>query len=188
MKQLECYAFWHHCADGDFRNGTLLIGKENETVIGNCVMKNPGSAKPLNEGIRLDGRQEFSVDATMYAVAELFQIDKYGGTVRIYNLADLRQPDYSKAKGILTLSHDIDDIDEQIPTYLGFGDMYKQSMFKERIQMFYNIARNTTGMYKERIEQNPFFHPLYLMRYGRNKKECIDIIDGFRSSLGNLGK
>lgn len=187
-REIRCYAFGHILPDGNYRNGTLLVGKNNETIIGNCIMKNPGSSKPLNPSLRWDGRMEFSVDATMFAVADLFQINKYGGAVRIYNLADLREANISKVENILTSSNDIDGIDNSLPTYLGFGNLWKKPVFQERAKLFFRIAQRTTNYLNPDMNKNAFYHPLYLMRYGKKHVECINVVNTFRTSLQDYYK
>ena len=113
MGNIAAYAYWDDKAK--LRTGTLLIAGGDETIIGNVVMKNPGSARPLEDfSLREDGRLMFSVDATMHAIAELFELDKTGGTVQIFNLSDIREADYGKAKNLFTQSTDGNDIAREI--------------------------------------------------------------------------
>ena len=64
-KDIRCYAYWSNIGKEKFRTGTLLVGKSNETVVGNCVMKNPGSSNPISHTLRDDHRLVFTVDATI---------------------------------------------------------------------------------------------------------------------------
>ncbi len=184
-KNIKAFAFWNVIQEKGYRTGTLLTGNGNETIVGNCVMKNPGSSKPTSNTIRDDGRHEFSIDPTMYAIAELFMIDKFGGTVRIFNLADEREADYSKATNILTPSQDDSYVDIGnsigIPTYIGWGNIWKDSRFISRAKKIFELAKRYSPHLKPRIEDNLFYHPLYLMRYGKNKPDCIKLLSEFRS-------
>lgn len=187
---LSAYAYWNK--QTCFRTGTLLVAGNKDRVVGNVVMKNPGSSRPLEDtSSREDGRLEFSVDATMHAIAELFELDKTGGTVQIFNLSDVREADYHKAKNLFTDPVESDSTVQDIlyysyvPTYLGWGDMYKDSRFHDKAYKIFCIARKETACYKDNMEENPFFHPLYLMRYGKSKPECQDMIKAFRNELSH---
>lgn len=184
---IAAYANWDE--QKQLRTGTLLIVGFDETIVGNVVMKNPGSARPLESlSLREDGKLMFSVDATMYAIANLFELYKNGGTVRIFNLSDTREADFSKARKNLDCSLGIDVVKEintfpDIPTYLGWGDLYKDERFSDKARKIFDAARCHNKYLKKNIEDNPFFHPLYLMRYGRNIPECAAVRDSFRNDL-----
>ncbi len=178
---LKAFAYWEETPSGGYRRGTLLVGNGDERVVGNAVLKNPGSARPLEiESKRNDGRLEFSVDPTMYALAELFGIDKKGGTIRLYNLSSIREANFSKAKKLIdtSVARDDDVVYEivngpRVPTYLGWGSLYKKPKLRARAENIFEIAKKDTPYLRPVIEDNPFFHPLYLMRYARNKDACI---------------
>ena len=182
MKDLKCYAYWENIDGIQCRYGTILVGKGNERIVGNCIMKNPGSSSPINNiSFREDGRKEFTVDATMNAVAELFEIDKNGGSVRIFNLSDAREPDFSKAKKIIRHVDDISSLDNTVPTYIGWGDFWKNKDVSEIAKCLFETVQPNNAYLKNKIDTNPFFYPLYLMRYGRNKNECKTIINSFNT-------
>lgn len=182
MKDLKCYAYWDNIDNIQCRYGTILVGMGNETLVGNCIMKNPGSSAPI-EGApsRQDGRKEFTVDATMYAIAELFGIDKNGGAVRIWNLSDAREPDFAKAKKIIRQVDDITLLDNKIPTYIGWGDFWRNKEVANRAKCLFETVRANNDYLNFEIDSNPFFHPLYLMRYGRSKTECQTLIENFKA-------
>ena len=185
---LQSFAYWEETPVGGYRRGTLLVGNGDETIVGNAVLKNPGSARPLEmESKRHDGRLEFSVDQTMYALAELFGINKNGGTVRLYNLSSIREADFSKAKKLIdTTAAKDDDVAEEIangpavPTYLGWGDLYKNPRLRAKAEEIFEAAKKYTPSLKPNIDDNLFIHPLYLMRYGRNQDKCKEEINRFR--------
>lgn len=147
-------------------------------------MKNPGSASSLDGfSLRADNRLLFSVDATMHAIADLFQLKD--GYIQIFNLSDYRDADFKKANSQLSVS-DL-TVNESIaysrvPTYIGWGDMYQDERFTEKAKVIFDIVKGRTRGYDPIIENNPFFHPLYLMRYGKSKPECQSVIDTFREN------
>lgn len=181
MNNIKAYAYWD--AVQNLRTGTIIVVNDDERVIGNVIMKNPGSARPLEDlSLREDGRLLFSVDATMHAIVDLFGIKQKGGTINIYNLSDVRNPDYNKVKQSLT-SSDCDIISDlktlKVPTYIGWGDMWKDKRFTDKAQEIFELVKTQTKGYDYSIEGNPFFHPLYLMRYGFNKPKCNKVLGGF---------
>jgi hypothetical protein len=185
MGNIKAYAYWD--AVQNLRTGTMVVVNDNENVVGNVIMKNPGSAKPLEDfSLRDDNRLMFSVDATMHAIVDLFGIKEKGGCVKIYNLSDERNPDYNKAKQSLTAS-DFDVINEikesNVPTYIGWGDMWKDKRFNEKAKSIFEVVKTQTKGYESSIENNAFFHPLYLMRYGLNKPECKEVLNRFRNNF-----
>lgn len=188
---LKAFAYWEETPVGGYRRGTLLVGNGDERVIGNAVLKNPGSARPLEtESKRSDGRLEFSVDPTMYTLAELFGIDKKGGTIRLFNLSSIREADLSKAKKLIdTTAAKDDDVAEEIvkgpavPTYLGWGDLYKNPRLRAKAVVIFEAAKKYSPCLRPNIVDNPFIHPLYLMRYARNKDVCLEEVSRFRTAI-----
>ena len=184
---LQAFAYWESTPSGGFRRGTLLVGNGDERIVGNAVLKNPGSAYPLElESKRKDGRLRFSVDQTMYALAELFNLGKGGGTVRIFNLSDIREANFSKASRLIAasdiVSEDVATIIEEGPavsTYLGWGELYKNPKLRPKAESIFEVAKKNTPSLRNRIDENPFIHPLYLMRYGRSKDICIEEVRRF---------
>ena len=186
MNRLSCYAYWD--AESNQRTGTILVANDNdEKIIGNVVMKNPGSAKPLDGfSLREDGRLLFSVDATMYALADLFQLERKHGCIRIFNLSDYRNANFKEANSLLSMAETSGaelKAYNSIPTYIGWGDMYQDERFTEKAKAIFDIIKGRTRGYDPIMENNPFFHPLYLMRYGKSKSECQSVIDTFRENF-----
>lgn len=186
MKRLSCYAYWD--AHSNQRTGTILVANDNDMrIIGNVIMKNPGSARPLDSfSLREDGRLLFSVDATMYAIADLFQLDRKYGCIQIFNLSDYRDADFKKASSQLSVS-EISEVEREAysssPTYIGWGDMYQDDRFKAKAETIFDMVKSRTKGYDPILENNLFFHPLYLMRYGKSKPECQSVIDTFRENF-----
>lgn len=182
---IKAYAFWD--ASHNLRTGTKIIVNDDETVIGNVVMKNPGSSCPLEyTSSREDGRLRFTVDATMYAIVDLFDIKEKGGTINIYNLSDERNPDYNKAKNSLT-SSDYNVLDElktlNVPTYIGWGEMWRDERFTYKANLIFELVKEQTKGYGWHIGDTIYFHPLYLMRYGLNRNDCREVLNRFRSNF-----
>ena len=194
MKQLEVFAYWETLPDGNHnRHGTLLQSGGDPTIIGNAVLKNPGSAFPLsskeNESVfeREDGRLQFSPDATMHALADLFMLDKRSGTIRLYNLVDFR--DTSPIQALRTSTVSVDKVAEEIlngppvPTYIGWGKLWRKKELVSRAEDIFNAALPHSPYLIPEIDKNEFIHPLYLMRYGANEERCKNVIEEFRNNL-----
>ena len=189
---LECFAYYKETPNGGLRWGTLISSNGDEHVIGNAVLKNPGSAAPV-QGLfsqRNDGRMEFSVDATMFALAELFRLDERVGTVRLFNLFDVRDVDPDQALCRLDGESCMDgDIADQIaalpgvPTYLGWGDLWKNPVLIDKARRIFEATLPYSPYLEVPMENNQFFHPLYLMRYGRNRSDCESMIQAFSKCL-----
>lgn len=189
---LECYAYYKDTPGGGLRWGTLVTGGGDLRVVGNAVLKNPGSASPV-QGLfsqREDGRMEFTLDATMLALAELFRLEERGGTVRLFNLFDVRDVDPGAALLRFDGESCMDgDVAEQIvalpgvPTYLGWGDLWRDPALTERARKIFDAALPCSPYLVVPMESNPFFHPLYLMRYGRSRVDCDRMIHQFRNCL-----
>lgn len=188
---VECFAYWSETPAGCFRWGTLLVSGGDEKIIGNAVLKNPGSAEPQPGGLfpRIDGRRPFTLDATMYALADLFCLDKTSGTVRLFNLMDFR--DVHPEAALKTSSSGVEDVLAQledlpgIPTYLGWGDIWKQPSLKEKAEaIFSSVQRQGRCSYlKPDMMDNEFFHPLYLLRYGKQEQRCKEVVKMFQEDL-----
>lgn len=188
----ECFAYWKSTPSGGLRWGTLIVANGDERIVGNAVLKNPGSAAPVESlfGEREDGRVEFSLDPTMHALAELFRLGETGGTVRLFNLSDIREVSPDRALSQLSDDSFMDgNVAEQIasgpavPTYLGWGDLWTHPSFVVRAQAIFDAALPHSPYLKTPMGCNPFFHPLYLMRYGRNMESCWKVIQAFQECL-----
>lgn len=189
---LECFAYWKETPSGGLRWGTLIVANGDERIVGNAVLKNPGSAAPVESlfGEREDGRVEFSLDPTMHALAELFRLGETGGTVRLFNLSDIRDADAQKARRMVSEESMMDgDVAGQIaalpgiPTYLGWGDLWQHPLLRDTARGIFNAASPDSPYLQVPMEENLFFHPLFLMRYGRNREDCWRVIQEFQKYL-----
>ncbi|MEJ8598307.1 hypothetical protein JSO62_06350 [Riemerella anatipestifer] len=137
-----------------FRTKTLLQFGDSWELIGSIVMKNPGSAKPLNN-IDLETSKRISHfynqdinsenwfisggDNTMNEIKSIFNGSYIGknieinGVIQIFNLYNICSPnvDFAHKKGNETKSSflitDVDEIISQFrnkPVYIGYGDFY----------------------------------------------------------------
>ena len=168
MIQLEVFAYWETLPDGNHnRYGTILQSGGDPTIIGNVVLKNPGSASPVSEENdslfgREDGRLQFSPDATMYALPE-------------------------QALRASTVS--VDKVAEEIlngppvPTYIGWGNLWQKKELTSRAKDIFQAALPHSSYLIPDISKNEFIHPLYLMRYGANDPRCKSLIAEFRKTL-----
>ena len=60
-------------------------------------------------------------------------------------------------------------------------DDWKEKWLKEQCEELFNVVLPYSPYLSPEMEKNPFTHPLYLLRYGRRKQKCEDIITSFRS-------
>lgn len=190
---LECYAYWEPSSTGGIRWGTLLVAGGDERIVGNAVLKNPGSASPVESlFVRDDGRLEFTPDATMFALADLFRLES--GTIRLFNLLDIRAVDPADAVRQLDAGvqeSSMEDVAQalvdgpRVPTYLGWGDFRKHPKLQTKARRIFDIVLPDTPCLNPDMEKNPFFHPLYLMRYGNLRPECYEQVVEFRKCLNH---
>lgn len=106
---MRCFARWEKDDEAEvfFRDQTILQFGESWELIANLVLLNPGSALPLNSDNQTDflrsknlpffveptGQEkyvEFSIDRLMNDVLKLFSSEYAGGTIRLYNLFNLK--------------------------------------------------------------------------------------------------
>ena len=134
---------------------------------------------------------EFNADSTMKCIGELFaeyyaaRGEVLNGVIQIFNLFYLREANLGKAleKSKTADLADMSDYDTShlvAPVYLGFADLARHTQHGATAEKFFNAAQSlgTTYLNKD-FNQNTFTHPLYLMRYGRNKPSCIAIRQEF---------
>lgn len=189
IKMIEVFAYWNPLGDGKYsRNGTLIVSGGCDTVVGNAILKNPGSARPIKEEPSLwyGGRLPFRPDATMYALADLFELGKRPGTVRLFNLLDYVDTDPAKARVIgLLISDDVlgTVTEGDVPTYIGWGDNWKDMSLTGLCEQIFNAVLPYSPYLSPEMEKNVFLHPLYLMRYGRGRQICEDMISSFSRLL-----
>lgn len=201
-----------------FRWRTLLQFGTSWNIIGSVVMKNPGSANFKNlvhkaiddkdilnhlhtfDNNSADDWYEFTADATIYCVGDLFTSyynlshrEDLNGVIQIFNLFYVKDANLGRAlsKDILSdsfrFSNEDDmstyDIEHLIPPiYLGFGGLAWHPKYKSRARRFFNAAAGMRYL-KDEYEKNSFRHPLYLMKFGKNENECQETISNFKREM-----
>ena len=192
--------------EADYRWRTLLQFGDSWEVVGSVFMKNPGSASPLHHAlthdvqVRLDAIdatspwREFSPDSTMRCIEALFRQyyerrgERLKGVVQVFNLMNLRNPNLGEAlrksqsagyKYLTTTASDIRDM--RPPVYLGWGSLGGSKQFADMAKRIFNaVIRDVpNGYLAERFEDNPFYHPQYLMLYGKNRPGCRRLLNAF---------
>ena len=186
---IEVYAYWNQLSDGTCtRNSTIIVSGKSNSIIGNVILKNPGSSRPINTipNALFANRMQFRPDATMYAIADLFELDKRPGIVQLFNLFDFVHTDPTMATVIVLPTQDdiLQNIsDNKLPTYLGWGNEWTWPVTKDLCQDIFNEILPRSPYLLPEMENNPFTHPLYLMRYGKNRSLCRHLLLSFRSLL-----
>lgn len=154
---------------------------------------------------------EFKPDNTMACVKELFQKyyepKELNGVIQIFNIFYIKDAILNNAtkkdkKDFFEDSKKMDikcpfknnkEFEEKvlkkdfenlkIPIYLGFADFGTNEKYKERCKDFFEKAKDKRMKYcSEKFADNKFYHPLYLMRYGKNKPECQKVLQCFINS------
>lgn len=138
---------------------------------------------------------EFSIDRTMSCVINLFkayyeeQGEQLNGVIQIFNLFNIRDVnvwraiDKCKDDGLDKLVYTTDDDIKNIvsPVYIGWGNLWKVPAHKENAQKIFSEVIKKTSYLCNSLEDNKFYHPQYLMSYGKNRKNCKDVLEKFKS-------
>lgn len=214
---MKVYAHYHSYIEPikvSYRWRTLLQFGNSWQVVGTVFMKNPGSAKPLNCAIPHDVQEHlncidasmpwwnFSADSTMRCIESLFH-QYYGymgqslyGVVQVFNLMNLRDPNLYEAlrksqsisyKYLMTTDSDI--IAMRPPIYLGWGSLGSSKQFVDFAVRIFNavIANYPHGYLREKFFDNPFYHPQYLILYGKNRPRCQRVLEAFFQDAVTIG-
>ena len=136
---------------------------------------------------------QFSVDNTMGHVGRL--IEDYlkahkksiEGIIQVFNLFNIRDVDLNMAlKKMKTSQSDSilmttkDDIENLVPPiYLGWGNLRNNQYFIDNAKLYFEEAKKRVMYLDPDYKNNPFYHPQYLLVYGRNKDRCKDIYSSF---------
>ena len=137
---------------------------------------------------------EFSIDRTMSCVINLFKAyyeahgEKLNGVIQIFNLFNVRDANLKKAidkckdDGLDKLVYTTDDDIKNIvaPVYIGWGNLWRVPVHKENAQRIFSEVIKKTSYLHNSIEENKFYHPQYLMSYGKNRKNCKDVLEKFK--------
>ena len=136
---------------------------------------------------------QFSVDNTMGHVSHL--IGDYlrahnkpvEGVIQIFNLFNIREVDLNKALEKIKTSQEEsvlmttdDDIKQLVaPVYLGWGNLKNNTYFKDNASKFFEVVKKGASYLDPDYKNNPFYHPQYLLVYGRKRDRCIKIYSSF---------
>ena len=137
---------------------------------------------------------EFSVDRTMVSVINLFKAyyeahgKQLNGVIQIFNLFNVRDANLKKAidkckdDGLDKLVYTTDDDIKNMvsPIYIGWGNLWRVPAHKENAQRIFSEVIKKTSYLCNSIEGNKFYHPQYLMNYGKNRKNCIEVLEKFK--------
>ena len=137
---------------------------------------------------------EFTIDRTMSCVINLFKAyyeahrEQLNGVIQIFNLFNVRDVnvwraiDKCKDEGLEKLVYTTDDDIKNIvsPVYIGWGNLWRNPTYKENAQRIFSEVIKNPSYLCNRIEENKFYHPQYLMSYGKNRKNCKDVFEKFK--------
>lgn len=209
MKDMKVYTHYLCENDIEYRWRTILQIGDSWEVRGTIFMKNPGSSKknkPIKDQCLLEKLSkfdnkispsskwyEFSVDNTMSCVKELFeeyyheQPITMDGVIQIFNLFNIRDAkvgkaiDKSNGDVIEELAYTTDVDIKQIvpPVYIGWGDLWNNPKHCENAKKIFSAVYNIAPYLCDDIHDNKFYHPQYLLYYGRNRKDCIIELNRF---------
>jgi len=139
---------------------------------------------------------EFTKDNTMDCVKKLFE-EYYSargeildGVIQIFNLFNIRGANLrdalnklnGKVNGdfLFTTNYDIEHI--ITPVYIGWGYLWKNRALKKNAEEIYNAVNKHNSYLFDGIQNNRFYHPQYLMVYGKNRERCKEEIKRFINS------
>ena len=136
---------------------------------------------------------EFSIDNTMDCVKDLFETyyherrEPLNGVIQIFNLFNIRDANLGKAidksKGdvIEELAYTADNDIKHIvpPVYIGWGDLWKHTALRDNAEKIFSAVYKKTPYLCDDIQNNKFYHPQYLMNFGKNKVDCIFELNRF---------
>lgn len=199
---MKVYAHFLEDNDIQYRWRTLLQFGNSWNIIGTIYMKNPGSSNRnskteltdndvlshLNEIDNSDQWYLFTVDNTMKRIVSMMQeyMDfnnrKLEGIVQIFNLFNVRDKDLGKALNKLSQSvckktFTVDDDIKHIvaPIYIGWGSLWKEKKHIENARRIFSATLKHTSYLYPSIEQNRFYHPLWMMGIAKNNPQSIYI-------------
>ena len=207
---------WNLSKDGfQYRWRTILQFGDSWDVIGSIVMKNPGSAKPLQTNITkaelkaltmFDNSNtpwyQFTSDNTMHNIEKLFIARHNGkpldGVIQIFNLFNIRNADLDGAIKSSTIATEavLSTLDDDIkalrqhkcPIYLGWGALGTDQRFIDKASKIFQLVR--CEMKQEylfpQFEDNRFYHPQYLMGRGKNRFVSQSILKAFCANSNSI--
>ena len=171
---MKVFAHWYNSetSGNDYRWGTILQFGTSWDIIGSVVMKNPGSAEPLNsvhERTTLEYLKRFSnepkdcwqssvwysfsSDDTMLKIERLFcayyKVPILNGVIQVFNLMNVRDPNLELAliknngESLPFSKTTESDIKFLVaPVYIGWGDLWKKQAFREDAEKIFTAVKN----------------------------------------------
>ena len=76
-----------------------------------------------------------------------------------------------------TTNYDINHI--VAPVYIGWGDLWKHTTLRNNAKKIFSAVYNQTPYLCDDIQDNKFYHPQYLLNYGRNRVDSIIELNRF---------
>jgi len=207
---MKCFARWGRDNETDvfFRDQTILKFGNSWDLLASFILLNPGSALPLNNESKTDflrskelpffiepevGERyvEFSIDRLMYDIVKLFSSDFAGGTIKLYNLFNLRNQFSGEAVEQLNnnmrhpkmFSADSEIIFCNAPVIVASGRNAKHPELKKQLIKYIQLApaENLFALCKKEskkfqiqaaeIDASGFvdsYHPSYTFKYGNS--------------------
>ena len=208
---MKCFARWHKGNESGalYRDQTILQFGDSWELRASFVLLNPGSAVPLNETDQTEYLRtqalpffvepvggetyvEFSIDRLMNDVIKLFFNKHSGGTIKLYNLFNLKNQNSGEAmeqfsknqthSKIFTEDQDIKFCDA--PVIIASGkNVNKNLILKQEVMRYISLA-NANRLYKiARAGKKSFsivkaapdkhglvdsYHPSYTFKYGNS--------------------
>ena len=181
--------------------GTIFMKNPGSSKLVEQIQKPIEDSCLLEELRKFDDRRtplsnewyEFSVDRTMICVINLFKAyyeangEQLNGVIQIFNLFNIRDVsvwnaiDKCKDDGLDKLVYTTDDDIKNIvsPVYIGWGNLWRVPAHKENAQRIFSEVIKKTSYLCNSIEKNKYYHPQYLMNYGKNRKNCKDVLEKF---------
>lgn len=206
---MRCFARWEKEANSEvfFRDQTILQFGNSWELLANFVLLNPGSALPLNEADQTEYLRskalpffveptdsetyvEFSIDRLMSDVIKLFASEYSGGSIRLYNLFNLKNQASNEALDqfvanqthpkMLTKVQDVKFC--ETPVIIASGGNVNNNPTLKRVLSQYISLANVESLYKiARVDKRLFsivkaepdehglidsYHPSYTFKYG----------------------
>ncbi len=185
----------------------LHLGNSSD-LIGSAVLINPGSSSPLDvadigliesfysqnhsdEQIDFNVWKSFNPDSTMIQLVKVFngwytgRERRLNGVIQLFNCFYLKQQDLDLAVESFTAFgnwiFEEYHLFKDRPVYFGWGNTGKKNKEVKEVAMkiFDGYDKSKTPVYKNRFEDNCFYHPGYLNRSYRRNPKSIEILSSF---------
>lgn len=210
---MRCFARWEKddVAEVFFRDQTILQFGNNWDLLANFVLLNPGSAFPLNDMDQTEflksknlpffvepaaGEKyvEFSIDRLMNDLVKMFANNYAGGTIKLYNLFNLKNQNSSKAIDQLNASEahpkmfakDVEINFCGAPVIIASGGNARKNPVLKKELVRYIAMTKVKDLYKiSKIDENLYsiakaepdstgfvdgYHPSYTFKYGNSTR------------------